>query len=1289
MGRTLRDVRSVGIRISLVTLTLLLCASLTSLAQPPLANGHAVGTCWSGSEGSTIGYVIGVMDVRAADPMRTYTGLGNTWTGVNWMPPVWHDPRWTNANLGEIFGIALSDVGDIYVTATTVYDNPSNQTAHCWDGSGGAANPGGPGGYGGVYHISGVTGDITTVLGTLNQGSLPAGDRSAMPNTGSGLGNIAYDPVHQQFFITNFEDGRIYRYRPGQPGFQSVYDPFALDQGTAGIAPLGERVWGVGVWNNRVYFAQWNQGAYYNSGPSNAIWSVGLTSGGEFQASETSMGSRIHVDSSRLEIVIPPMNDSTAVYSNAVSDIEFSESGAMLLGERTNWWDDPGPTCGMHTFAHGARVLQYLPDGVGGWISNIHRLPGILRFGAGSGDRSAAGGVDYAYERWDTAANMPVNCDSAVWFSADAVNYPAGYIYGFGRLPAAGGNRETTVAIDADGDPTAGDKTRIGDIDVYRRCTPIVDDPCDSLDISVIPVSDSTSDMCCFDLSVTGLNNPEAIASISAQLNSTQVKFIGVIAPAGWTSTNSGTYVTWTPTSGSASTASGLRYCIYSLIDPPQTMELTIHLTDGRTCTRTVSVECPKSPPPFLVCAPTEVHGVECERTGPSGSVYSLSMSVVNNSMFSDPFGYDLPAENMEIHGLNGATITPNNVTFAPLGFGATSAPLSFTVTAPGASAGDQICFIYRLKGGPDPLNPCCYQWCCPWDTVCITLPECKDCCEGFLLGAQIASAPTYNGQTLSTVPLLLTAGPAPISSVTVSVVAAQAKSYCKKPNNTWTVVDWHPIGAAIATPLPATIGGGSGLPYVTPPTPFGIAPPGPYAEATWGIVPTGVPFAGIALSIPLEMTPPPSLTSGLTLEQRCFDSVRVCLRVRYTDSACRVCDTMICYTQRRVRSLIKNVPERREADLTAIPFGELPHRPGLDVSPWVTIRMESRTSGRLRIALPSILPELEAEGGFRVVGFRLQPEAGVSVASLEGARLGDNGAERSTNLGPGDDTSYPIAFSIKEQGIKKTIDNTLTLFVVNNASPGDTLRIDQRVTANYGAMLGDNALVTGTVDPAPTRQIRITLNVTSTPSPFMSTDVSTFRVRVPDGIQILAGGRPADASSMMFRGYQAECATCSTEAGLRPAPPENGVEVPLEPDTSYEIILVVEPNGRDSATLEYDALNADGEVIATGTFEVDLKTSGIREDEVPGVTLHMLDVNPNPTTGLSDLAFDLDAPGLVTLDVRDLHGRTVMTVIDAEHLEAGGHRRSLVTAMLPSGSYFLVLRASGAVSSRRFEVLH
>lgn len=1288
MGRTLKDVRSAGVRISVVASALLLVASFALLAQP-MKIGYAVGTCWSGSQGSSTGYVMGVMDVRAADPMRTYTGLGNTWTGVNWMPPMWHDPRWTNANLGEIFGIALNDVGDIYVTATTVYDNPANQNAHCWDGSGGTSNPGGPGGYGGVYHISGVTGDITTVLGTLAQGALPAGDRSAMPNTGSGLGNIAYDPVHRQFFITNFEDGRIYRYDPASPGFQSVYDPFTLDGGTTGIAPLGERVWGVGVWNNRVYFAQWNQGAYYTSGPSNQIWSVGLTASGEFQAPETSVGSRIHIDSSRLEIIIPPMNDSTAVYSNAVSDIEFSASGAMLLGERTNWWDDPGPTCGMHTFAHGARVLHYLPDGSGGWIDNNHRLPGILRFGAGSGDRSAAGGVDYAYERWDTATDSPVDCDSAIWFSADALNYPEGFIYGFGRLPAAGGNRETTVMIDADSDPNAGDKTRIGDIDVYRRCVPIVDDPCDSLDISVIPAIDS--DMCCFDLSVSGLNGSEVIASISAQLNSTQVKFIGVIAPPGWTSTNSGAYVTWTPTSGSAATASGLRFCLYSLIDPPQTMELTIHLTDGRTCTRTISVECPKSPPPFLICAPAEVHAVECERTGPSGSVYSLSMSVVNNSMFSDPFGYDLPAENLEIHGLNGATITPNNVTFPPLGFGATSAPLSFTVTAPGASAGDQVCFIYRLKGGQDPINPCCYQWCCPWDTICITLPECKDCCEGFLLGAQIASPPTYNGQTLSTVPLLLTAGPAPISSVTVSVVAAQAKSYCKKPNNTWAVVDWHPIGAAIATPLPATIGGGSGLPYVTPPTPFGAAPPGPYAEATWGVVPTGVPFGGIALSIPLEMTPPPSLTGGLTLEQRCFDSVRVCLRVRYTDSACRVCDTMICYTQRRVRSLFKNVPERREADLTAIPFGELPPRPGLDVSPWVTIRMESRTNGRLRIALPSILPELEAEGGFRVVGFRLQPEAGVSIASLEGARLGDNGAERSTNLGPGDDSSYPIAFDIKGQDTKKTIDNTLTLFVVNNATPGDTLRIEHRVTANYGAMEGDNGKLVQVVERSRPLMFLATVNVTdlSEEEGILTHSMTALRVRAPQGVRLLAAGMPADSSSMLFRAYQAECATCSTQVGLRPAPPETGVEIDLEPDTTYEIVVVVEPNGRDSATLEYEALNADGEVIATGTFDVDLKTSSIREDEVPNVTLHMLDVNPNPTTGLSDLAFDLDTPGLVTLDVRDLHGRTVMTVIDAEHLEAGGHNRSLVTAMLPSGSYFLVLRADGAVSSRRFEVLH
>jgi len=30
-------------------------------------------------------------------------------------------------------------------------------------------------------------------------------------NTGASLGNIAYDPIHNQMFVSNFDDGKIYR----------------------------------------------------------------------------------------------------------------------------------------------------------------------------------------------------------------------------------------------------------------------------------------------------------------------------------------------------------------------------------------------------------------------------------------------------------------------------------------------------------------------------------------------------------------------------------------------------------------------------------------------------------------------------------------------------------------------------------------------------------------------------------------------------------------------------------------------------------------------------------------------------------------------------------------------------------------------------------------------------------------------------------------------------------------------------------------------------------------------
>ncbi len=313
---------------------MLFCMAWQPAKAQPVQNGYAAVTCYSDGIGS--GFVVGLMDVRLAHLQSV---------NANWSPPTWHGPAgspWNRSNLGEVFGIAFDPSGNIYVAATSVYNG---------------AAPGGPGGSGAIYQLHGVTGNITTFVSTLNAASGSVVGTSTIPNTGNGLGNIAWDAAHNQLFATNIEDGKIYRISSAGV-ILSVFDPFSPDGGTSGPAPLGERLWGIGVSGTRLYFSRWNEDCGNPSNVSaNEIWMVNLNGAGDFSGSAT------------LQISVPTLP--SAIHSNPVSDIAFSAAGNMLLAERTMTAIGNNP---LYPNAHASRVLEY----TGSWTpsGNIFSIAG-------------------------------------------------------------------------------------------------------------------------------------------------------------------------------------------------------------------------------------------------------------------------------------------------------------------------------------------------------------------------------------------------------------------------------------------------------------------------------------------------------------------------------------------------------------------------------------------------------------------------------------------------------------------------------------------------------------------------------------------------------------------------------------------------------------------------------------------------------------------------------------------------------------------------------------------------
>lgn len=429
-------------------------------------------------------------------------------------PPVYYGPgnQWTHSRLGTVFGIALDRFGNIFVTATSAYNGDSYP------------NPtGGPWPSGTIWRLDGGTGGVS-VYAQLPNFSDPmlAGIFPNNPNeTFPALGDIAYDCRFDQFFVTNLEDGKIYRLKSAtlnnmtaSNANTTTFDPFGADPGNHGFAPLGERLVAVEVHNNRVYYSVWKEDCGNPSAVNNnEIWSVGLDATGNFVPGDN-----------RPELPLPPLGGQAGpnYFSNPVFDISFSREGNMLLSERTMHCDPlstasrtppnakcyPGPVlpyaASTLSAAHASRVLEYICSGVtNNWTlssrynylltpSSSVTLP--YRFNVGNlvndplqcllavpfQPANAAGGVDYDY------SNGP---KYTVWVTGDSLlpylpQTPVSVLipYGLqGFLPSGGGMNmmnglaHDAIAIDLNGimlpyPNQFSDKAQIGDVEIV--CPP-------------------------------------------------------------------------------------------------------------------------------------------------------------------------------------------------------------------------------------------------------------------------------------------------------------------------------------------------------------------------------------------------------------------------------------------------------------------------------------------------------------------------------------------------------------------------------------------------------------------------------------------------------------------------------------------------------------------------------------------------------------------------------------------------------------------------------------------------
>ena len=310
---------------------------------------------------------------------------------------MYHHPSWHVDSIGNVFGITMDRSGNTYLAASSNYGADYLAVAAIlrYGEIGGGAEDLAAAGT--VYRIDGLTGQAS-VFAVLPQQEFsfthPACETGVPIDrvTGPGLGNIVYSETTDQFYVSNFEDGRIYRLDAAGNILDS-YDPLQYDNGDPGTPELLDLVYGLDVTDDGGHLFFGTAGTGLDSIPQPAIYSIALNTDGSFNGtindSTLPVGATWNnwVGLQQLHYVLPPLEQSSVFAvsdPSFVSDLEFTPSGTLLVGNRA------GCDMSVHSsYNHGGNA--FLLGEVGGIYND---LLGVIYTTAGSDtDNNAYGGV--------------------------------------------------------------------------------------------------------------------------------------------------------------------------------------------------------------------------------------------------------------------------------------------------------------------------------------------------------------------------------------------------------------------------------------------------------------------------------------------------------------------------------------------------------------------------------------------------------------------------------------------------------------------------------------------------------------------------------------------------------------------------------------------------------------------------------------------------------------------------------------------------------------------------------
>lgn len=490
-------------------------------AQVLIPGRDAVVTLYGDAAHKTVAMV-----KRVGDPLGASAPFNTNWTPPAISPAI---TTWTSTTMGQIFGTTIDASGNVYFAATAGYGLGAFPNMAELAGPNPAAVPAGPNGFRtdalgnvGLIYMADKSNlnTVTAIVSTENSGSSAVPGTSSgigtrkIPNSGFGIGNIANSTRFNRLFATNLEDGKIYSIVESSGAtngqIDDIFDPFAADAGTSGMAPYGERLFAVGVntefdGTTRVYYSVLK--SVTAAGSLSEIWSVKLTAAGKFDPTDN-----------QLEIKVP-INTDLFYAGTIITDIAFSVRGEMLVAEKGN--------------PHSASVYQYYGRHNAWSIGEDQYVSDY------SSNHNSNGGVDYGFMK---NGKGEMACDSLIWTSENA--WGGVTWYGIQSIPHSGyiGPKSTWPAqayiVDLDGLPTSNSgnwvsKGKFGDIVFFdSSCSASgPTDICNLLQIEAEKIS-STPDECCYKITVR--NNFHSGYFTGINISTGNLNIDNVSAGAGW-----------------------------------------------------------------------------------------------------------------------------------------------------------------------------------------------------------------------------------------------------------------------------------------------------------------------------------------------------------------------------------------------------------------------------------------------------------------------------------------------------------------------------------------------------------------------------------------------------------------------------------------------------------------------------------------------------------------------------------------------------------------------------------